>query len=141
MGFGPRPDFSLQRANGHESSNRKCKTEVGELSAARHPRERLGADENWAIIIERAFGVVSIARSLLNQFAIRLENSRICTGKMNALGMISQRLMAHAARHRAAFLIDHHEPNAVLFQVLVVEAGERHLYCLYKYWGGLLLQG
>jgi hypothetical protein len=51
----------------------------GELSAARHPRERLGVDENSAIIIERAFGVVSITRNLLNQFAIRLENSRICT--------------------------------------------------------------
>ena len=60
----------------------------GELSAARHPRERLGVDENSAIIIERTFGVVSITRNLLNQFAIRLENSRICTGKMSALGMI-----------------------------------------------------
>ena len=73
--------------------------EVGELSAARHPRERLGGNENSAILIERAFGVVSITRNLLNQFAIRLENSRICTRKMNAFSMISQRLMAHAARH------------------------------------------
>jgi hypothetical protein len=76
-------------------------------SAARHPRERLGVDENLAIIIERAFGVVSITRNLLNQFAIRLENSRICTGKMSALGLISQRLMAHAARHCATFRILH----------------------------------
>ena len=105
-------------------------TEVGELSAARHPRERLGGDENSAVIIERPFGVVSVTRNLLNQFAVCVENSRIGTGKMNAFGMISQGFVAHAARHSATFLILHQEPNAMLFQVLVVEARERHFYYL-----------
>ena len=105
-------------------------TEVGELSAARHPRERLGGDENSAMIIEWPFSVVSVTRNLLNQFAICLENSRIGTGTMNALGMISQCLMAHAARHSATFLILHQEADAILFQVLVFEARERHLYYL-----------
>ena len=82
------------------------------------------------MIIDRAFGVVSVARNLLNQFAICLENSRIGIGKMNALGMISQCLMAHAARNCVTFLILHQEPNAVLFQVLVLEALERHLHYL-----------
>ena len=88
---------------------------VGELGAARHPRERVRGDENSAMIIERAFSVVNVTRNLVNQFAIRLENSRICTGKMNAFGMISQCLMAHPARHCATVLILHQEPNAVLF--------------------------
>ena len=74
------------------------------------------------MIIERAFGVVSITRNLLNQFAIRLEDGRICSGKVKALGMISQRLMAHAASHCVTLLILHQEPNAVLFQILVLEA-------------------
>jgi hypothetical protein len=47
------------------------------LGATCHPRERLGSDENSAMIVERAFGVVSVTRNLLNQFAIRLENSAI----------------------------------------------------------------
>ncbi len=85
------------------------------LGAARNPRERFGGDENSAMIIDSAFSVISITRNLFNQFAIRLENSRICTGKMNALGMILQRLMAHPARHCATSLILHQEPNAVLF--------------------------
>jgi hypothetical protein len=42
------------------------------------------------MIIDRAFSVVSVTRNLFNQFAIRLENSRIGIGKMSALGMISQ---------------------------------------------------
>ena len=105
-------------------------TELGELGATCHPRERLGGDENSAMIIERPFGVVSVTRNLLNQFAIGVENSRIGTGKMNAFGMISQCLMAHAARHSATFLILHQEPDAILFQVLVLEARERHLYYL-----------
>ena len=57
------------------------------------------------MIIDRAFGVVSVARNLLNQFAICLENSRIGIGKMNALGIILQCLMAYPARHCASFLI------------------------------------
>jgi hypothetical protein len=48
-------------------------TEVGELGAACNPRERLGGDENSAMIIDRAFSVVSVTRNLFNQFAIRLE--------------------------------------------------------------------
>ena len=80
------------------------------------------------MIIERPFGIVSVTRNLLNQFAISLENSRIGVVKMNAFGMISQCLMAHAARHRATFLILHQEPDAILFHVLVLEARERHLY-------------
>jgi hypothetical protein len=67
------------------------------------------------MIIERAFGVVSVTRNTLNQFAIRLENSTIATGKMYAVGLISQCLMAHPARHRVTDLIRHQEPNAVLF--------------------------
>lgn len=67
------------------------------------------------MIIDRAFSVVSVTRNLFNQFAIRLENSRICTGNMNALGIILQCLMAHPARHCATFLILHQEPNAVPF--------------------------
>ncbi len=97
------------------SQHRGAVTEVGELSAARNPRERLGGDENSAMIIDSAFSVVSVTRDLFNQFAIRLENSRIRTGKMNALGMILQCLMAHPARHYATFLILHQEANAVLF--------------------------
>ena len=49
------------------------------------------------MIIEGAFGVVSVTRNTLNQFAIRLENSTIGTGKMHAVGLISQCLMAHPA--------------------------------------------
>lgn len=71
--------FRSKGANGRKSTNRKCKTEVGELSAARHPRERLGGNEHSAMIIERTFGIMSITRSLLNQFAICLENSSIAT--------------------------------------------------------------
>jgi hypothetical protein len=78
------------------------------------------------MIIERAFGVVSVTRNTLNQFATRLENSAIGTGKMHAVGMISQCLVAHPARHRATVLVLHEEANAVLFQVLVLEARKRH---------------
>ena len=97
-GFSPRPDFPLERVDGRESPNGNARRKSGELGAARHSRERLGGDENSAMIIERAFGIVSVTRNLLNQFAIRLENSRIGTGKMSAFGMISQRrwLTLHA---------------------------------------------
>jgi hypothetical protein len=66
------------------------------------------------MFIERAFGVMSVTRNILNQFAIRLKNSAIGTGKMHAVGMISQ-LVAHPARHRVTVLIRHQESNAVLF--------------------------
>ena len=48
---------------------------AGTLGAARHSRERLGSDENSAILIEGAFSVVSITRYLLNYFAVRLKNN------------------------------------------------------------------
>jgi hypothetical protein len=47
--------------------------------------------------------------------AIRVKNGVIGTGKIHAVGMISQRLVAHFARHSATVLINHQEPNAVLF--------------------------
>lgn len=67
-----------------------CAGSAGTLGAARHPRERLGSDENSATIIEGAFSVVSVTRNLLNQFAIRLENSTIWAGGVYAVGMISK---------------------------------------------------
>ncbi len=67
------------------------------------------------MIIERAFSVESATRNILNQFAIRVKNGAIGTGKIHAVGMISQRLVAHPARHSATVLIRHQEPNAVLF--------------------------
>ena len=51
------------------------------------------------MIIERAFSVESATRNILNQFAIRVKNGAIGTGKIHAVGMISQRLVAHPARH------------------------------------------
>jgi hypothetical protein len=36
--------------------------------------------------------------------------------------MISQRLVAHHARHSATVLVRHQEPNAVLFEVFLAEA-------------------
>jgi hypothetical protein len=67
------------------------------------------------MIIERALSVVSVTRNILNQLAIRLENGAIGTGKMHAVGMISQCLVAHPTRYCATVLIRHQEPNAVLF--------------------------
>jgi hypothetical protein len=67
------------------------------------------------MIIERAFSVEGATRNILNQFAIRLKNGAVGTGKMNAVGMISQRLVAHPARNSAPVLIRHQEPNTVLF--------------------------
>ena len=66
------------------------------------------------MIIERAFSVESATRKILNQFAIRVKNGAIGTGKIHAVGMISQRLVAHPARHCATDIIRHPEPNAVL---------------------------
>jgi hypothetical protein len=40
--------------------------------------------------------------------------------------MISQCLVAHPARHRTTVLVLHEEANAILFQVLVLEARKRH---------------
>ena len=68
------------------------------------------------MIVERGFSVISGTRNLLDQFAIRLENSAIGTGKMYAVGMISQCFVAHPTRHRATVLVHHQEPNAVLFK-------------------------
>jgi hypothetical protein len=45
---------------------------------------------------------------------------------MHAVGMISQCLVAHPARHRTTVLVLHEEANAILFQVLVLEARKRH---------------
>lgn len=93
-----------------------------DLSAARYSRERLGSDENSAILIERAFSIVSVTRHLLDQFAIGLENNAIRSRGVYTVGMISKCLMAHPARHRAAVLVCHQESNAVLFQILLFEA-------------------
>jgi hypothetical protein len=65
-------------------------------------------------------------RNVLNQFAIRLKDGAIGARKMHAVGMISQRLVTHPARHSATVLIRHQEPNAVLFEVFVAEACEGH---------------
>jgi hypothetical protein len=96
------------------------------LGAARHTRERLGGNENSAMIIERPFSVEGATRNILNQFAISLKNGPVGTGKMYAVGMISQRLVAHPARHSVTVLIRHQKPNAVLFEEFLLEAREGH---------------
>ena len=67
------------------------------------------------MIVEWGFSIVCGTSKLLDQFAIRLENGAIGTGKLYAAGMISQCLVTHPARDRATVLIHHQEPNAVLF--------------------------
>ena len=67
------------------------------------------------MIIERPIGVIGITRNLLNQFAVRSKNVRVGTGKVQAIGMISQCFVAHPARHRAPVLVLHQEPNTILF--------------------------
>lgn len=67
------------------------------------------------MIVEWGFSIVCGTSKLLDQFAIRLENGAIRTGKLYAVGMISQCLVAHPACHRATALVHHQEPNAVLF--------------------------
>ena len=89
--------------------------EVADSGAARDPRDRLGGDENSAMIVEWGFSIVCGTSKLLDQFAIRLENGAIGTGMLYAVGMISQCLVAYPAGHRATVLIHHQEPNAVLF--------------------------
>ena len=100
------------------------------LGAARNSRQCLRGNENAAVPVERTFGVISVTRNLLNQFTICLENRRVAAGKMEAIGVISQRLMAYAARHYGTLRILHQEANAALIQVLVVEACKRHLFYL-----------
>ena len=77
----------------------------GDSGAARDPRDRLGGDENSAMIVEWGFSIVCGTSKLLDQFAIRLENGAIRTGKLYAVGMISQCLVAHPACHRATVLV------------------------------------
>jgi hypothetical protein len=89
--------------------------EAADSGAARDPRDRLGGDENSAMIVEWGFSIVCGTSKLLDQFAIRLENGAIGTGMLYAVGMISQCLVAYPAGHRATVLIHHQEPNAVLF--------------------------
>ena len=89
--------------------------EAADSGAARDPRDRLGGDENSAMIVEWGFSIVCGTSKLLDQFAIRLENGAIGTGMLYAVGMISQCLVAYPAGHRATILILHQEPNAVLF--------------------------
>ena len=83
------------------------------LRRSRDPRDRLGGDENSAMIVEWGFSIVCGTSKLLDQFAIRLENGAIGTGMLYAVGMISQCLVAYPAGHRATVLIHHQEPNAV----------------------------
>ena len=52
------------------------------LSASHHPRECLGRDKNSAVHIARTFSVVSIARNLLNQLTIGLEDHAISSGQV-----------------------------------------------------------
>jgi hypothetical protein len=89
--------------------------EAVDSGASRDPRDRLGGDENSAMIVEWGFSIVCGTSKLLDQFAIRLENGAIGTGMLYAVGMISQCLVAYPAGHRATVLIHHQEPNAVLF--------------------------
>jgi hypothetical protein len=79
------------------------------------PRERFGGDENSAIIVMGALRVESRTRNVLDQFAISLENRAIATGKVCAIGMISQCLVAHPTRHRSPVFVHHQKTNAVLF--------------------------
>ena len=79
--------------------------EGGNLGAARDPRDRLGGEENSAMIVAWGFSIVCGTSKLLDQFAIRLENGAIGTGKLYAAGMISQYLVTHPARDRATVLI------------------------------------
>ncbi len=51
------------------------------------------------MIIERAFSVESATRNILNQFAIRLKDGAVGTGKMHAVGMLY-----FASRQRLASL-------------------------------------
>ena len=69
--------------------------------AAAHSGERLRSDENEARLIIACASVVSIACDLLNKLAIRLENLLVTACEVNAVGKISQRLVAHAAKNRA----------------------------------------
>jgi hypothetical protein len=44
----------------------------------------------------------------------RIEHFVVGAVKMDTVGMISQRLMAHPASHSVASVVSHQEPNAVL---------------------------
>jgi len=61
----------------------------GTSGAARDPRDRLGGDENSAMIVEWGFSIVCGTSKLLDQFAIRLENGAIGTGMLYAVGMLA----------------------------------------------------
>ena len=60
--------------------------------------ERLRSDENEASVVNARTSVVSIACDLPNKLAIRLEDLFVRASEVNAVGKISQRLVAHPAR-------------------------------------------
>jgi hypothetical protein len=70
------------------------------------------------MFIKRTFGIESRACNVFDQLAICFKNSAIGDGQVHSVGMISQRLVGHSARHRVSDLIGHQEPNTVLFKVL-----------------------
>jgi hypothetical protein len=71
------------------------------------------------MIIERAFSIVSATRNILNQFAIRLKNSAIGTGKMHAVGMISQLVaQLHATVSPSSSAIKNRTPSSSRYSPL-----------------------
>jgi hypothetical protein len=51
------------------------------------------------MIVERSLSIKGVTRQLFDKLPIRLENSTVGPGKMYALGLSSQCLMAYLASH------------------------------------------
>jgi hypothetical protein len=100
---------------------------VSFLGAARHPRERFRRDKYPAMFIERSLSVEGLTRNVLDQFAILLENSIIGSGKMQSVGVVSQRLVAHPANHCAALVVHHQKTNAIMEKVQILQPNKRHV--------------
>jgi hypothetical protein len=62
------------------------------------------SDENEASVVNARTSVVSITCDLPNKLAIRLEDLFVRASEVNAVGKISQRLVAHPARSRSFVL-------------------------------------
>src|SRR5512136_423510 len=99
-----------------------------ELGAASHSVERLRSDDDAACFIDAALRVESIAGNLFNKLVIGLKYLVVRAIEVNAVGMISQRLVADPAKHQSSHLVHHPELDAAMGRdpVVIIQRFERH---------------
>jgi hypothetical protein len=63
---------------------------------------------------------------LLDQIPVSLEYIVVTSAKADFRSQIVQCTVAHSTSHWPLTVLGHKEPNAILYQVMFVEAEERH---------------